>query len=179
MKFAVPSPLLKTYGILTFKLGADVLPKSRLLLGICLFAFAGAVFLFEGMYYSPARAVASGAGSAAFLSAVTAVWAWISGYPERLMQTLTALALGGAGVVLARTLMGLFIFVAPIFAELPDTMVQQLEAFLLFPLWVWNVYVFGFLLRRSFRVDVVMALAGSTALVVILYFLMPVAFRSL
>ena len=179
MKLTLPGPIQKIFGILNFTLGADVLPKSPILLIICIIAFAVAVFLFQGNFFSPARAAASGIGSAVLLSAVAAGWAWISGYRERLIQTLTALALGGAIVIFIRTALEFFIFIAPMFAELPDVNVRELAAFVLFPLYVWNVFVYAFLFRRSFRAEVVVAFAISIALVITVYFTVPVAFRSL
>ncbi len=179
MKLTLPSPIEKIVGILTFKLGADVLPKSRILLTICLAGFAAAVFLFQGNFYSPARAAASGICSAVLLSAVAAGWAWISGYRERLVQTLAALALGGAIVIFIRTFLGFLIFIAPIFAELPDVNVRELEAFILFPIYVWNIFVYAYLFRRSYRAEIIMAFAISIAVVIVVYFTVPVAFRSL
>src|SRR3984893_18272047 len=161
MKLTLPSPIQKIVGILNFKLGADVLPKSPILLIICIAAFVAAVFLFQGNFFSPARAAASAIGSAVLLSAVATGWAWISGYRERLVQTLTALALGGAIVIFIRTALGFFIYIAPNFAELPEVNIREMEAFLLFPLYVWNIFVFAFLFRRSYRAAVVTAFAIS------------------
>jgi hypothetical protein len=179
MKLTLPSPIQKIYGVLTFKLGADVLPKSRILMMICVAGFAAAVFLFQGNFYPPARAAASGIGSAALVSAIAAGWAWISGYRERLIQTLTALALSGAIVIFIRTLLGFFIYVSPFFADLPDVNVRELEAFLLFPIYVWNIFVYAFLFRRSYRATVVLAFATSIAIVIVVYFTVPVVFRFL
>ncbi len=179
MKFTLPSPVQKVQGILNFKLGPEVLPKSPILLAMSLVAFAASVFLFQASFYSPARAAASAIGSAVLLAAVAMLWARISGYNERLTQTLTALALGGAIVIFVRTALGFFIFISPNFAELPDINVQELTAFLLFPLYVWNIFVFAFLFRRSFRSDVVMSFAISIALVFTVSFLVPIAFKSL
>lgn len=179
MKLTVPGPIQNIYGILTFNLGADVLPKSRNLMIICLTGFAVAVFMFQGTFYPPARAVASGIGSAVLLSAVAAGWAAISGYRERLMQTLTALALGGALVIFTRTFLGFFIYINPVFADLPDVNVRELEAFVLFPIYVWNIFVFAFLFRRSYRATVVMAFAIAIAVVIAVYFTVPLIFRFL
>jgi hypothetical protein len=179
MKFTLPSPVQKVIGILNFKLGPEVLPKSPILLAASLVAFAVGVFLFQANFYSPARAAASAIGSAVLLAAVAMLGARISGYTERLMQTLTALALGGAIVIFVRTALGLFIFINPAFAELPDINVQELTAFLLFPLYVWNIFVFAFLFRRSFHSDVPISFAISIALVVAVYFSVPLAFKSL
>ena len=179
MKFTLPSSVQKVIGILNFKLGPDVLPKSPILLAMSLVAFAAAVFLFQANFYSPARAAASAVGGAVLLAAVAMLCARISGYNERLTQTLTALALGGAIVIFVRTALGFFMFINPAFAELPDINVQQLAAFLLFPLYVWNIFVFAFLLRRSFRSDVPISFAISFALVVGVYFSVPLAFKSL
>jgi hypothetical protein len=179
MKFTLPSPVQKVIGILNFKLGPDVLPKSPILLAMSLVTFAGAVFLFQASFYSPARAAASAIGSAVLLAAVAMLCARISGYNERLTQTLTALALGGAIVIFVRTALGFFIFINPAFAELPDINVQELTAFLLFPLYVWNIFVFAFLLRRSFRSDVPVSFAISIVLVFAVYFSVPLAFKSL
>jgi hypothetical protein len=179
MKFTLPSPVQKVLGILNFKLGPDVLPKSPILLAVSLIAFAAAVFLFQASFYTPARAAASGIGSAVLLAAVAMLCARISGYNDRLTQTLTALALGGAIVIFVRTALGFFMFINPALAELPDINVQELTAFLLFPLYVWNIFVFAFLFRRSFRSDVVMSFAISIALVFTVSFLVPIAFRSL
>jgi hypothetical protein len=179
MKLTVPSPIQKIYGILTFKLGADVLPKSRMLLIVCLAGFAAAVFLFQGNFYPPARAAASGIGSAVLVSAVAVGWASISGYGDRLMQTLTALALGGGLVIFIRTVLGFFIYINPMFAELPDVNVQELAAFLLFPIYVWNVFVYAFLFRRSYRATVVIAFAVSIAVVIAVFFTVPLFFRFL
>jgi hypothetical protein len=179
MKFTLPSPLQKVLGILNFKLGPDVLPKSPILLAVSLIAFAAAVFLFQASFYTPARAAASAVGSAVLLAAVAMLCARISGYNDRLTQTLTALALGGAIVIFVRTALGFFMFINPALAELPDINVQELTAFLLFPLYVWNIFVFAFLFRRSFRSDVVMSFAISIALVFTVSFLVPIAFKSL
>jgi hypothetical protein len=179
MKFTLPAPVQKVLGILNFKLGPDVLPKSPILLAVSLIAFAAAVFLFQASFYTPARAAASGIGSAVLLAAVAVLCARISGYNERLTQTLTALALGGAIVIFVRTALGFFMFINPAFAELPEINVQELTSFLLFPLYVWNIFVFAFLFRRSFRSDVVISFAISIALVFTVSFLVPIAFKSL
>jgi hypothetical protein len=179
MKFTLPAPVQKVLGILNFKLGPDVLPKSPILLAVSLIAFAAAVFLFQASFYTPARAAASGIGSAVLLAAVAVLCARISGYNERLTQTLTALALGGAIVIFVRTALGFFMFINPALAELPDINVQELTSFLLFPLYVWNIFVFAFLFRRSFRSDVVISFAISIALVFTVSFLVPIAFKSL
>ncbi|MFZ0508698.1 MAG: hypothetical protein WBD78_18095 [Methylocella sp.] len=179
MKFALPSPVQKVLGILNFKLGPEVLPKSPILLAASLVAFAVAVFLFQASFFSLAKAAASGIGGAVLLAVVAMLSARVSGYNERLTQTLTALALGGAIVIFVRTALGFFIFVSPAFAELPDINVRQLTAFLLFPLYVWNIFVFAFLFRRSFRSDVPVSFAISIALVFAVYFSVPLAFRSL
>jgi hypothetical protein len=179
MKFTLPSPVQNVFGILNFKLGPEVLPKSPILLAASLVAYAVAEFLFQASFYSLARAAATGIGSAVLLAAVAMLGARISGYNERLIQTLTALALGGAIVIFVRTVLGFIIFIAPNLAELPDINVQQLTAFLLFPLYVWNIFVFAFLFRRSFRSDVVMSFAISIVLVFAVSFLVPLAFKSL
>ncbi len=179
MKLTLPSPIQKIVGILNFTLGPEVLPESPVLLAVSLVAFVAAVFLFQYNYFSPARAAASGIGSALLLAVIAMVCARISGYNERLTQTLTALALGGAIVIFVRTALGFIIFISPAFAELPDIDVRQLAAFLLFPLYVWNIFVFAFLFRRSFRSDVVVSFAISIALVIGMYFSVPMAFKSL
>jgi hypothetical protein len=179
MKFTLPSPVQKVLGILNFKLGPEVLPKSPILLAVSLVAFAAAAFLFQASFYSPARAAASAIGSVFLLALVALVWARVSGYNERLTQTLTALALGSAIVMFVRTALGFFLFISPAFAELPDINVQELTAFLLFPLYVWNIFVFAFLFRRSFHADVVLSFAISIALVFAVYFSVPLVFKSL
>ena len=179
MKFTLPAPVQNVQGILNFKLGPEVLPKSPILLAVSLVAFAAAVFLFQASFYSPARAAASAVGGAFLLALVALLWARVSGYNERLTQTLTALALGGAIVIFVRTALGFFIFISPAFAELPEINVQELTAFLLFPLYVWNIFVFAFLFRRSFRADVVISFAISIALVFAVYFSVPLVFKSL
>ncbi|MGH6813484.1 MAG: hypothetical protein ACREDM_14485 [Methylocella sp.] len=179
MKITLPSPVQKILGILNFTLGPEVLPKSPILLAVSLVAFAVAVFLFQYNYFSLARAAASGIGSAFLLALVALLCAWVSGYKERLTQTLTALALGGAIVIFIRTALGFIIFISPNLAELPDINVLQLAAFLLFPLYVWNIFVFAFLFRRSFRSDVPISFAISIALVFTVYFSVPLAFKSL
>ncbi|MCI0600799.1 MAG: hypothetical protein L0Y50_07000 [Beijerinckiaceae bacterium] len=177
MKLTLPSPIQKIVGILNFQLGADALPKSITLLALCLVAFAGSVSLFQGNSYSPARAVASGIGSAVLLAVVAAVWAWTSGYRERLIQTLTALALSGAIIIFVRWFLGFLIYISPVFAELPDVNVRELEAFVLFPLYVWIIFAYAFLFRRSFRAEVVIAFAIAIALVIVVYFGVPQAFK--
>jgi hypothetical protein len=179
MKLTIPTPIQTLLGILNFKLGPEVLPKSPILLAVSLVAFAAAVFLFQYGFFSLARAAASGIAGAVLLAAVAMLWARVSGHKERLTQTLTALAWGGAIVIFIRTALGFIILIAPNFAELPDSNVRQLEAFVLFPLYVWNIFVFAFLFRRSFRADVVVAFAISIALVLTVYFSIPVAFKSL
>lgn len=177
MKFTVPPTFEKVFGILNFKLGADVLPKSPVLLAACLLAFAVAVTLFEGNFYPPLKAAACGIASTIVLALVAVVWARVSGYKERLIQTLAALALGGAIVIFLRTSLGFFIYISPIFAELPEVNIRELEGFVLFPLYVWNIFVFAFLFRRSFRADVPIAFAIAIALVVTVYLSVPTAFN--
>lgn len=179
MKVTLPSPIEKVVGILNFTLGGDVLPKSAILCGLALIAFAAAETLFEGFYYSPARAIASGITGAGVLALVTLLCAWVTGYNERFLQTLTALALGGAIVILVRAFFGVFFYFNPIFAELPDTNLRQLAGFVLFPVYIWNTFVFAFLFRRSFRAQVPVALAISIALVLTVYFSVPAVFKSL
>ena len=178
MKITLPSPVQNIVGILNFKLGPEVLPKSTILLAVSLVGFAAAVFLFQASFYSPARAAASGIGGAVLLAFVALLWARMSGCNERLIQTLTALALGGAIVIFIRTALGFIIFIAPNLADLPDINVQELTAFLLFPLYVWNIFVFAFLFRRSFRADTIISFAISIALVFAVYFSVPLAFKS-
>jgi hypothetical protein len=179
MKITLPTPIQNVLGIVNFTLGPEALPKSPFLLAVSLVAFAAAVFLFQASFYSPARAAASGIGSAVLLTAVAMLCARIFGYNERLTQALTAFALGGAIVIFVRTVLGFIIFIAPNLAELPDINVLQLTAFLLFPLYVWNIFVFAFLFRRSFRTDVLISFAISITLVFALYFSVPLAFKSL
>ena len=179
MKLTLPTPIQTALGILNFKVGPEVLPKSPILLAVSLVAFAAAVFLFQYSYFSLARAAASGIASAALLAAVAMLWARVSGHNQRLTQTLTALAVGGAIVILIRTLLGFIIFISPSLAELPEANVRQLEAFVLFPIYVWNIFIFAFLFRRSFRADVLVSFAIAIALVLIVYFSIPVAFKSL
>lgn len=164
---------------MNFKLGPEVLPKSPIVLGGSLAAFAVAVFLFQASFYSLPRAAASGIGGAFILALAALLWARVSGYNERLTQTLAALALGGAIVAFVRAALGLVIFFTPAFAELPEINVRQLTGFLLFPLYVWNIFVFAFLFRRSFRADVVISFAISIVLVFTVYFSVPLVFRSL
>jgi hypothetical protein len=179
MKITLPPPIQNVLGILDFKLGPEVLPKSLILLAVSLVAFAASVFLFQASFYSPARAAASAIGSAFLLALVASLGARVSGYNERLTQTLTALALGGAIVIFVRTALGFIMFIYPAFAELPDINVQELTSFLLFPLYVWNIFVFAFLFRRSFRAEPVLSFAISIALLFIMYFSVPLIFKSL
>ncbi|MGI8569644.1 MAG: hypothetical protein ACR2KT_11515 [Methylocella sp.] len=179
MKLTLPSSFQNILGIMNFKLGPEVLPKSPILLAVSIVAFAAAVFLFQASFYSLARAAASGIGSAVLMAAVAMLCARVSGYNERLIQTLTALAMGGAIVIFVRTALGFIIFISPSLEELPDNNVRQLTAFLLFPLYVWNIFVFAFLFRRSFRTETVISFAISIALVFAMYFSVPLVFKSL
>jgi hypothetical protein len=179
MKLTLPSPIQNFIGILNWQLGPEVLPKSPILLAVSLLAFVAAVFLRQYMDYSLLRAAASGIGSAALLGGVAFLWAKISGYSERLTQTLTALALGGAAVIFVTTALRFLMVVAYTLQGLPDINILELANFLLFPLFVWNVFVFAALFRRSFRPSVAVAFAIALPLVFMLDFWVPVAFRSL
>lgn len=179
MKLTLPSSIEKVIGIVNFKLGGDVLPKSPIFCLLSILAFAGIVTLFQGFYFPPARAIASGIGGAAVLGIVTFLSAIVSGYNDRLIQTLTALSIGGAIVIFVRTVLGVFIYVNPIFEGLPEVNLQELEGFLLFPIYIWNVFVFAFLFRRSFRASVPVAFAISIGLVLTMYFSVPTVFKSL
>ncbi|MGQ0444488.1 MAG: hypothetical protein ACT4O2_05005 [Beijerinckiaceae bacterium] len=148
-------------------------------MAVSIVVFIVAVFLFQASFYSAARAAASSMASAVLLAAVALGCARVSGYGERLMQTLTALALSGAIVIFIRTALGFIIFIAPNLAELPDDNVRQLTAFLLFPLYVWNIIVFAFLFRRSFRTGVVVSFAISIILLFVMYFSVPIMFKSM
>jgi hypothetical protein len=184
MKLTLPSPIQKVIGLVNWKLGPEVLPKSQVLLAASLGAFALAMCLRQMMDYSVARSAASGIGAAAVLSAAAFIGASVSGYRERLTQTLCALALTGAVVVLATASLRFLLVVSLVFADtseqgLPYVNVMELANFLLFPLFVWNVFVFAALFRRSFRPSVVVSFAIAIPLVMIVDFFVPIAFRSL
>jgi hypothetical protein len=184
MKLNLPSPIQKVLGIVNWKLGPEVLPKSPVLLAASLCAFALAIFLRHAMDYSLARAAASGVGGAAVLGAVAFACASVSGYRERLTQTLCALALAGAVVVFVTVLLRFLLVVGLVFVDtsedgLPYVNVMELANFLLFPLLVWNVFVFAALFRRSFRPSVTVSFAIAIPLVMIVDFMVPIAFRSL
>jgi hypothetical protein len=184
LKLTLPSPIQKMVGILNWKLGPEVLPKSQNLLAASLVAFAVALFLRQVMEYSVARAAASGIGGALVLAAVAFLCASVSGYRERLTQTLCALALGGAAVILVTVLLRFLLIVSLVFVDtseegLPYTNVMELANFILFPLFVWNVFVFAALFRRSFRPSVAVSFAIAIPLVMLVDFWVPVAFRSL
>lgn len=179
MKITLPSPIQKVLGILNWNLGPEVLPKSSVLLAVSLVGFAAAVFLFQVGYYSPARAAASGAGSAVLLAAVAMLCARITGYNERLVQTLTALALGGAIVIFIRAFLGFLMLFTYTVQGLPEVNVRQLAAFVLFPLYIWNIFIFAALFRRSFRPSLPVAFALSIGLVLTVYFSVPAVFKSL
>jgi hypothetical protein len=178
-KLRLPPPVQNIVGILNWNLGPEVLPKSPIFLTVSLLAFAAVVFLRQLMDYSPIRALACGIGSAAVLGAVAFLCAKISGYGERLTQTLSALALAGAVVIFVTTILRFFMVVAYTIEGLPDINVLELANFLLFPLFVWNVFIFAALFRRSFRPSVPVAFAIAIPLVFIVDFWVPVAFRSL
>ena len=118
-----------------------------------------------------------------FWARVAFVCASVSGYRERLTQTLCALALGGAVVIFVTTALRYLLVVSLVFAdpsqELPYINVLELANFLLFPLFVWNVFVFAALFRRSFRPSVPVAFAIAIPLVFVVDYWVPVAFRSL
>jgi len=179
MKLALPTPIQNIIGILNWKVGPEVFPKSAALLALSLIGFGVAVFLRQLMDYSALRAAASAAGSAAILGATAFLCAKLSGYGERLIQTLTAMAIGGAAVILITTFLRFFLVVAYTLDELPERNVSELANFLLFPLIIWNVYVFAALFRRSFRPSVPLAFAIAAPLVYILDFLVPAAFPGL
>ncbi|HUB64186.1 MAG TPA: hypothetical protein VL996_06995 [Methylocella sp.] len=184
MKLTLPSPIQKIVGLLNWKLGPEVLPKSPILLAASLLAFVVAVFLRQVMDYSVARAVASAIGSAVVLGLFAYLCARVSGYQERLTQTLCALALAGAAVIFITTFLRYLLVVSLVFADttedgLPYTIVLELANFLLFPLFVWNVFVFAALFRRSFRPSVPIAFAIAIPLVLLVDFWVPAAFRSL
>jgi hypothetical protein len=117
------------------------------------------------------------------LGGVALLLASVSGYRERLTQTLCALALGGAVVIFVTTFLRFLLMVSLAFVgaaqELPYTIIVQLANFLLFPLFVWNVFLFAALFRRSFRPRVVVAFAIAIPLVFILDYWVPAAFKSL
>lgn len=184
MKMNLPSPIQKIVGIVSWKLGPEVLPRSPVLLAVSLVAFALALSLRQAMDYSIARAVASGIGGAAVLGLVAFIFASVTGYRERLPQTLCALALGGAIVIFVTTFLRFMLVVGLVFMDtsedgLPYRNILELANFLLFPLLIWNVFVFAALFRRSFRPSVVVAFVIAIPLVMLVDFWVPAAFRSL
>ena len=184
MKLTLPPSVQNIIGLLNWKVGPDVLPKSQLLLAVCLGAFAAAVFLRQAMDYSLARAAASGIGSVVILGAVAFLCAKVSGYQERLTQTLCALALGGAIIIFLTTFLRFLLFISLALSDtsengLPYINVAELANFLLFPLFVWNVFIFAALFRRSFRPSVIVSFAIALPLVFIVDFWVPTVFKSL
>jgi hypothetical protein len=184
MKLTLPSPIQNILGILNWKLGPEVLPKSSILLAVSLVGFAVAVCLRQAMDYSVTRSVASGIGSAAALGAVAYLCAKVSGYSERLTQTLTALAIGGGIVIFVNVCLRFFLVVSLAFTDasgegLPYLNVVELANFLLFPLLIWNVFIFAALVRRSFRPSVPVAFAIAIPMVFMVNYWVPAAFHSL
>ena len=184
MKLTLPAPVQAIIGILNLTLGPEVLPKSRFLLNLSLVVFAFAIFLRQFEDFTITRAIVVGIVSAAFLAAIAYVWAMVSGYRERLTQTLTALAIGGAVVIFITVLLRYalviaFAFIGGAEQELPYQMVVELSNFLLFPLLIWNVFIFAALFRRSFRPNVPVAFAVAILLVAVIDYFVPTAFPSL
>lgn len=184
MKLTLPAPIQAVIGILNLTLGPEVLPKSRFLLNLSLFVFAFAIFLRQFEDFTITRAIVVGIVSAALLAAIAYVWAMISGYRERLTQTLTALAISGAVVIfitvfLRYVLIVAFAFIGSSEQDLPYELVVELTGFLLFPFVIWNVFVFAALFRRSFRPNVPVAFAVAILLVMVVDYWVPTAFPSL
>ena len=184
MKLTVPAPVQSIIGILNLSLGPEVLPKSRFLLNLCLavFAFATALRQFEGSTIR--RAIIDGLVSVGLLTVIPYLWSLLSGYKERLTQTLTALAIGGSAVIFITMILGYSLLVSLALIadqdqELPYQLALELRNFLLFPLLIWNVFIFAALFRRAFRPNVPVAFAVAILLVFLVDYWVPSAFPSL
>ena len=177
MKINLPSPIQNLVDILSWQVGPEVLPKSPVLLAVSLVLFAFVQYLRNIMDYTALQSAGIGVGCAVLLSGVTILCARISGYHERLMQTLTALAIGGAIVLFVTTFLRFFLVITYEFQGLPERNVMELANFLLFPLFAWNVFVFAALYRRSFRASVPWAFAIAITLLFALDFWIPAAFK--
>lgn len=170
-------PLIHDFvGILRSEVGPEVLPSSNLLLRLSLGLFVLVEFAIKLATNSVVGAAGIGLSAAALLTLVAALAARLRGRDERLMQTLTALAVVGALVALVNfffrfVLVQGFSFVGD---ELPA---QDLASFLLFPIFLWNVVVYASIYRRAFSVGTVVSFALSLGYLLVLVFWIPHFFK--
>ena len=121
------------------------LPESQKLAGAAMAAYAVGEILVHSIEHSILGSIVYGIAIPAVLAAITYFALKIVGSLDKLLQTLTALGATGALLCLAYIVLH-FIFAIALPPPLPS---ERLVRFLLFPLVVWNVFMFTWLYRHA------------------------------
>lgn len=155
------------FDILRLEAGQGSLPKSNQLMGASLAAYAVGEAITQAFEHSIIGSLAYGVLTTAALAGLTYGIMRFMGQMERFTKTLTALALTGAVAAVVYTLMHvLFSQALP-----PPLPTEKLLKFLLFPVIVWNVFMFAFLFRNA-KLRAIPAFAAATIYVLVIDMIM-------
>ena len=135
----------KFYDILMLEGGQGTLPASLPFMGACIAAFFGAQAGLHMLDHDVGPAAIFGASCAILLGGLTATMLTLYKQPEKLVQTISALAAIGAAIsIMSIVLHFAFAVVLP-----PPLPTHKLVSFLLFPIAIWNVFAFAWIYRHA------------------------------
>lgn len=152
--------LFKLYvDICLLRAGPQDLPATQSMLALSLLAYTATSIAISVMTQSFGSAIVYGLADTLTLAALTYTLLMLRRLPQRLTQTLSALA--GTGVVI-----GLF--------TLPLVLLQNVPLLLLLLIMVWSLTVIGHILHHALNVSLPMGILASTG-----YLLTSLALASL
>ena len=148
------------------------LPESDKLAGAAMAAYAVGEILVHSIEHSILGSILYGIVVPAVLAAMTYFALKAVGSRDKLIQTLTALGATGALLCVAYIILH-FIFAIALPPPLPS---DKLVRFLLFPLVVWNIFMFTWLYRHA-ALRTIPAFVVSTVYVILEGFILSPLFR--
>jgi len=162
------STLLSTLaGILRLRLGPQDLPASWNLTVLMVAVYLG-LGMFTGRQQGDEHAAATSLAVTALQYAAVALLLYLSKHPERLPQTLSALA--GTGAML-----GLLLFM--ILSQADPTQEQPLLALAWFSVFFWSLVVDGHIYRHALSITMPQGLLVAVLLLAASFILVELAFK--
>jgi hypothetical protein len=162
--FATPKALFK---ILLLEGSQHALPVSAQLAGASVAVYAIAEAALHALDHALVPSLFFGVGAAALVSVATFAVSRLYQASRKFEQTLTAIAATGAMIATASIILH-FVFAVALPPPLPT---DRLVRFLLFPIALWQVFMFAFIYRHA-SMRMIPAFALAATLVIIINFIM-------
>ncbi len=129
------------YHLMRLETGLQPLPASKTLLWVSLSLYGLSEFALASLGHRMSVSLLGGLAAVLLLGALTTVALSLAGFSSRVMQTISALAAGGAVIVCGRALLQVLLQTA-----VPGV---DLGGFLLFPLFVWHLLICAHVYREA------------------------------